>query len=63
MLDAAIARDAGALADALAAHYVATAVLVTSALDPDYRLDRLRATVDEIAPGALVMPSVREACD
>ena len=38
MLDAAIARDADALADALAAHYVATALLVTSALDPDYSL-------------------------
>ncbi len=53
MLDAAIARDADALADALAAHYVATALLVTSALDPDYPLDRLRAAVEAVAPGAL----------
>jgi DNA-binding GntR family transcriptional regulator len=53
MLDAAIARDADALAAALAAHYVATAVLVTSVLDPSYRLDRLRATIDAAAPGAM----------
>lgn len=53
MLDAAIARDADTLADALAAHYTATALLVTSALDPEYRLDRLRTTVAAIAPGAM----------
>jgi DNA-binding GntR family transcriptional regulator len=53
MLDAAIARDADALAAALAAHYVATALLVTSVLDPSYRLERLRAAVEAIAPGAL----------
>lgn len=53
MLDAAIARDADALADALAAHYVATALLVTSALEPEYPLERLRATVATAAPGAL----------
>ncbi|HWD68548.1 MAG TPA: GntR family transcriptional regulator [Solirubrobacteraceae bacterium] len=53
MLDAAIARDAGALADALAAHYTATALLVTSVLDPEYPLDRLRTTVAAIAPGAM----------
>jgi DNA-binding GntR family transcriptional regulator len=53
MLDAAIARDPDALADALAAHYVATARLVTSALDPDYPLDRLRTVVAAIAPGAV----------
>lgn len=53
MLDAAIARDADALADSLAGHYVATALLVTSALDPDYPLHRLRTTVEAAAPGAL----------
>jgi DNA-binding GntR family transcriptional regulator len=53
LLDAAITRDEDALATALAAHYVATAVLVTSVLDPSYRLDRLRATVEAIAPGAM----------
>ncbi len=53
MLDAAIARDADQLADALAAHYVATARLVTSALDPEYPLDRLRTVVAAIAPGAV----------
>jgi DNA-binding GntR family transcriptional regulator len=53
MLNAAIARDADALADALAGHYIATALLVTSALDPDYPLDRLRTTVAAIAPGAM----------
>ena len=53
MLDAAIARDADALADALAAHYVATALLVTSALDPAYPLDRLRTSVAAVAPGAV----------
>ncbi len=53
MLDAAMARDADALADALAAHYVATALLVTSALDPEYPLARLRASVAAVAPGAL----------
>ena len=53
MLDAAIARDADALADALAAHYVATALLVTSALDPEYPLTRLRTAVASVAPGAL----------
>jgi len=53
MLDAAIAGDGDALADALAAHYVATALLVTSALDPDYPLERLRASVAAVAPGAL----------
>jgi DNA-binding GntR family transcriptional regulator len=53
LLDAAIDRDPEALAAALAAHYVATAVLVTSVLDPSYRLDRLRATVEAIAPGAM----------
>jgi len=53
LLDAAIGRDPEALAAALAAHYVATAVLVTSVLDPSYRLDRLRATVEAIAPGAM----------
>jgi DNA-binding GntR family transcriptional regulator len=53
MLDAAIARDADGLADALAAHYVATALLVTSALDPDYPLERLRTAVAAVAPGAL----------
>ena len=40
------------IAAALAAHYVATALLVTSVLDPSYRLERLRATTDAIAPGA-----------
>lgn len=53
MLDAAIARDPDRLADALAAHYIVTALLVTSALDPDYPLDRLRMTVASVAPGAL----------
>jgi DNA-binding GntR family transcriptional regulator len=52
MLDAAIARDADALADALAVHYIATALLVTSALDPNHPLDRLRLTVAAVAPGA-----------
>jgi DNA-binding GntR family transcriptional regulator len=53
MLDAAIARDADALATALSAHYVATAKLVMSALDPDYPLARLRTAVASVAPGAL----------
>ena len=53
MFDAAISGDADALADALAAHYVATALLVTSALDPDYSLNRLRESVAAIAPGAV----------
>lgn len=53
MLDAAIARDSVALADALARHYVATARLVTSALDPSYQLDRLRMAVTATTPGAL----------
>ncbi|HEX3615329.1 MAG TPA: GntR family transcriptional regulator [Solirubrobacteraceae bacterium] len=53
MLDAAIARDADGLAAALAAHYLATALLVTSVLDPSYRLDRLRTTVEAVAPGAM----------
>lgn len=53
MLDAAIAGDADGLADALAAHYVVTALLVTSALDPDYHLERLRSSVAAVAPGAL----------
>jgi DNA-binding GntR family transcriptional regulator len=53
MLDAAIARDADALAASLAGHYVATALLVTSVLDPSYQLDRLRATIEAIAPGAM----------
>jgi DNA-binding GntR family transcriptional regulator len=53
LLDAAIGRDPEAVATALAAHYVATAMLVTSVLDPSYRLDRLRATVEAIAPGAM----------
>jgi DNA-binding GntR family transcriptional regulator len=53
MLDAAIARDADTLAASLAGHYVATALLVTSVLDPSYHLDRLRAAVEAIAPGAM----------
>jgi DNA-binding GntR family transcriptional regulator len=53
MLDAAIARDGDALAAALCAHYVATALLVTTVLDPSGDLERLRATVEAIAPGAM----------
>jgi GntR family transcriptional regulator, rspAB operon transcriptional repressor len=53
MLDAAIAGDADALADALGVHYVSTARLVTSALDPEYTLPRLRTVVASVAPGAL----------
>lgn len=52
MLDAAAAQDADAVAEALAIHYVRTARLVSSALDPDHRLEQLRITVTAIAPGA-----------
>jgi DNA-binding GntR family transcriptional regulator len=52
MLDAAAAKDADAVAEALAIHYVRTARLVSSALDPDHRLERLRITVAAVAPGA-----------
>ena len=44
--------DPDAVADALAIHYVRTARLVVSALDPDHRLERLRTTVVSVAPGA-----------
>jgi DNA-binding GntR family transcriptional regulator len=53
MLDAATAHDVDALASALASHYVATALLVTAVLDPTYKLERLRTTVEAVAPGAM----------
>jgi hypothetical protein len=53
MVDAAIAGDGDATAEAIAAHYVRTAKIVAKALDPEYRLDRLRTTVATVAPGAL----------
>jgi DNA-binding GntR family transcriptional regulator len=52
MLDAAAAGDVDGFADALAIHYVRTARLVTEALDPEHRLERLRTTVASVAPGA-----------
>jgi DNA-binding GntR family transcriptional regulator len=53
MLDAAAAGEPDEVADALAIHYVRTARLVTQALDPENRLERLRATVASVAPGAM----------
>jgi len=53
MLDAAARADADALAQAVAVHYVRTALLVSQALDPDHQLERLRTTVAAVAPGAL----------
>jgi len=53
MLDAAAAGDVDAVAEAIAVHYVRTARLVVSALDPEHRLERLRITVEGVAPGAV----------
>jgi DNA-binding GntR family transcriptional regulator len=52
ILDAAKSGDGDATADALAIHYVRTAKLVAAGLDPDYELERLRATLAAVAPGA-----------
>jgi len=53
IIDAAKAGDGDAAADALAIHYVRTALSVVRVLDPNYSLDHLRTTVAAVAPGAL----------
>jgi DNA-binding GntR family transcriptional regulator len=53
MLDAAKVGDPDATADALAIHYVRTAKIVVSELDPAHKLDKLRTTVATVAPGAI----------
>jgi DNA-binding GntR family transcriptional regulator len=53
ILNAAKAGDSDATADALASHYVRTAKFVAAGLDPDYKLERLRATLAAVAPGAV----------
>jgi DNA-binding GntR family transcriptional regulator len=53
IVDAAKSGDGDATADALAMHYVRTALSVASILDAEYSLDHLRTTVAAVAPGAL----------
>jgi DNA-binding GntR family transcriptional regulator len=53
MFDAAAAGDAAATVEALAVHYVHTAMQVVSQLDPDYDPALLRVAVATVAPGAL----------
>lgn len=43
ILDAAKAGDSGAVAEAIAHHYLGTVRIVAAALDPNHRLDRLEA--------------------
>ena len=50
ILDAAKAGDADATAVAIAAHYLRTAKLVVSALEPGHDLARLRVAVSVVAP-------------
>lgn len=52
ILDAAAAKDANEAAEALAAHYVSTAQLVTEAVAPGYELSRLRSALGTLAPRA-----------
>jgi DNA-binding GntR family transcriptional regulator len=54
VLEAAAAGDVDAAAEALALHYVRTAQLIFAAVEPDRPLERLRATVASVAPGAAV---------
>ncbi|HEX3803896.1 MAG TPA: GntR family transcriptional regulator [Solirubrobacteraceae bacterium] len=53
MLDAAAAADLDGIAEAIAVHYVNTALLVARALDTDSRLPRLQAAVIGTVPGAM----------
>jgi DNA-binding GntR family transcriptional regulator len=56
ILDAATAGDAEATAEAITLHYLRTAKIVVSALDPDYDLARLRIAIAVVAPS--VVPQV-----
>jgi DNA-binding GntR family transcriptional regulator len=50
ILDAAKAGDADATAVAIAAHYLRTAKIVATALDPSFDLARLRVAIEIVAP-------------
>ena len=52
ILAAATVGDADLAADRLAAHHARTILLVVGGLDPDHDLDRLRAAIRAVAPGA-----------
>jgi len=54
ILKAAAVGDANLAADRLAEHYARTIPLVFGGLDRDHDLDRLRATIRAVAPGAEV---------
>jgi DNA-binding GntR family transcriptional regulator len=53
ILDAAKAGDAERTAMAIAAHYLHTAKIVATALDPGYDLARLRVAIEVVAPAIL----------
>jgi GntR family transcriptional regulator, rspAB operon transcriptional repressor len=52
IVDAAAAGDPDLAALRLTEHYSRTAALIFAALDPDHDLERLRTTIETVAPGA-----------